>query len=225
MASCPTAPAPQPQSQGKPAEWHHYRKPSAPTVAGRLADPRAAYAAGGPPLRRTVPDQELVEGHSGSVDAHDDIGEVGAGSPLRCAPAVPAVGGHRVFEVYGFACRHCIKLMKLRSIVIRELAMTRVVSGLLRCTGRQRMRKRRGTGGVALRRACPPVGRRRAQLRPEQEIPACRGAQGPASWPSAVARIAGGGSGVGLGFTRATATGDAVAPRRVPTLPHPIFSA
>ena len=42
---------------------------------------------------------------------------------------------HRVFEVDGWACPHCNKPMKLRSIVIREPATMRVVSGLLRCTG------------------------------------------------------------------------------------------
>ena len=41
----------------------------------------------------------------------------------------------RVFEVDGWACPHCNKPMKLRSIVIREPATTQVVSGLLRATG------------------------------------------------------------------------------------------
>ena len=42
---------------------------------------------------------------------------------------------HRVFKVDGWACPHCNKPMKLRSIVIREPATMRVVSGLLRSTG------------------------------------------------------------------------------------------
>lgn len=41
----------------------------------------------------------------------------------------------RVFEYDGWACPHCQKPMKLRSIVIREPATTQVVSGLLRATG------------------------------------------------------------------------------------------
>ena len=41
----------------------------------------------------------------------------------------------RVFEVNGWACPHCNKPMALRSIVIREPATTKVVSGLLRSTG------------------------------------------------------------------------------------------
>jgi hypothetical protein len=42
---------------------------------------------------------------------------------------------HRVFEVDGWACPHCSRTMKLRSIAIREPATTKVVSGLLRSTG------------------------------------------------------------------------------------------
>ena len=41
----------------------------------------------------------------------------------------------RVFKVDGWACPHCNKPMTLRSIVIREPATTKVVSGLLRSTG------------------------------------------------------------------------------------------
>ena len=41
----------------------------------------------------------------------------------------------RVFEVNGWACPHCNKPMTLRTIVIREPATTKVVSGLLRSTG------------------------------------------------------------------------------------------
>lgn len=41
----------------------------------------------------------------------------------------------RVFRVDGWECPHCAKPMKLRSIVIREPATTRVLSGLLRSTG------------------------------------------------------------------------------------------
>ena len=41
----------------------------------------------------------------------------------------------RVFEYDGWACPHCHKPMKLRSIVIREPATTQVVSGLLKATG------------------------------------------------------------------------------------------
>jgi hypothetical protein len=41
----------------------------------------------------------------------------------------------RVFRVEGWQCPHCAKPMKLRSIVIREPATTRVLSGLLKATG------------------------------------------------------------------------------------------
>jgi hypothetical protein len=41
----------------------------------------------------------------------------------------------RVFAYDGWACPHCQKPMKLRTIVIREPSTTQVLSGLLRATG------------------------------------------------------------------------------------------
>ena len=73
------------------------------------------------------PDARRAQAGEGGGQAGDD--GAGRGTALLGRAAQAGVRGD------GWACPHCNKPMKLRSIVIREPATTQVVSGLLRATG------------------------------------------------------------------------------------------